>query len=312
MDSVRLRLERDQPLSFLEFNYMVLQSYDFVELARRHGCELQMGGSDQWGNIVTGVELGRRVGDVEPVRPDDAADHDRVRRQDGQDRAGRRLAQRRPACRPTTTGSSGATPRTPMSAASCACSPICRWTRSRGWSGWPAPRSTRRRRSWPSRRRALPRRRSRGGGGRDGARVPSRKAGPAAISPRSTCRGATSSAAFPLSAARADRPRVEQRRGAPADQAGRRAPERCRRHRHGRNRQRRGCRQRSHQTVRRQEAARPGPRGLAYCDWLGACCGPAPAGLVPPAPNRLRRKPGAIVDSGLIDTRGSARGPSTR
>jgi tyrosyl-tRNA synthetase len=65
MDSVRLRLDRDQPLSFLEFNYMVLQSYDFVELARRHGCQLQMGGSDQWGNIVMGAELGRRVGDFE-------------------------------------------------------------------------------------------------------------------------------------------------------------------------------------------------------------------------------------------------------
>jgi tyrosyl-tRNA synthetase len=60
-DSVRLRLEREQPLTFLEFNYMVLQSYDFLELARRHGCALQMGGSDQWGNIVMGVELGRRV-----------------------------------------------------------------------------------------------------------------------------------------------------------------------------------------------------------------------------------------------------------
>ncbi|HEY1503815.1 MAG TPA: tyrosine--tRNA ligase, partial [Stellaceae bacterium] len=60
-DSVKLRLEREQPLSFLEFNYMVLQAYDFVELNRRHRCSVQMGGSDQWGNIVTGVELGRRV-----------------------------------------------------------------------------------------------------------------------------------------------------------------------------------------------------------------------------------------------------------
>jgi tyrosyl-tRNA synthetase len=60
-DSVRLRLERDQPLSFLEFNYLILQAYDFVELARRVGCELQMGGSDQWGNIISGVELGRRT-----------------------------------------------------------------------------------------------------------------------------------------------------------------------------------------------------------------------------------------------------------
>jgi tyrosyl-tRNA synthetase len=59
-DSVKLRLEREQPLSFLEFNYIVLQAYDFVELGRRMGCELQMGGSDQWGNIVAGVELGRR------------------------------------------------------------------------------------------------------------------------------------------------------------------------------------------------------------------------------------------------------------
>jgi tyrosyl-tRNA synthetase len=60
-DSVRLRLEREQPLTFLEFNYMLLQAYDFVELARRYQCTLQMGGSDQWGNIVNGVELGRRL-----------------------------------------------------------------------------------------------------------------------------------------------------------------------------------------------------------------------------------------------------------
>ncbi len=60
-DSVKLRLEREQPLSFLEFNYMILQAFDFLELARRHQCALQMGGSDQWGNIVNGVELGRRV-----------------------------------------------------------------------------------------------------------------------------------------------------------------------------------------------------------------------------------------------------------
>jgi tyrosyl-tRNA synthetase len=60
-DSVRLRLEREQPLSFLEFNYPILQAYDFVELARRCNCEVQIGGSDQWGNIVGGVELGRRM-----------------------------------------------------------------------------------------------------------------------------------------------------------------------------------------------------------------------------------------------------------
>ncbi|WP_424811998.1 tyrosine--tRNA ligase [Roseococcus sp. YIM B11640] len=61
MDSVRLRLERDQPLTFIEFNYMLLQSYDFVELNRRQGVTLQMGGSDQWGNIVLGVDLLRRM-----------------------------------------------------------------------------------------------------------------------------------------------------------------------------------------------------------------------------------------------------------
>jgi tyrosyl-tRNA synthetase len=62
MDSVRLRLEREQEMSFIEFNYMVCQAYDFVELARRTGCKLQMGGSDQWGNIIMGVDLGRRMG----------------------------------------------------------------------------------------------------------------------------------------------------------------------------------------------------------------------------------------------------------
>ncbi|MGD8325490.1 MAG: tyrosine--tRNA ligase [Sphingomonadales bacterium] len=61
MDSVKLRLEREQPLSFLEFNYMILQAYDFLELNRRFDCTLQMGGSDQWGNIVNGVDLTRRV-----------------------------------------------------------------------------------------------------------------------------------------------------------------------------------------------------------------------------------------------------------
>jgi tyrosyl-tRNA synthetase len=62
MDSVKLRLEREHELTFLEFNYMVLQAYDFTELARRSGCTLQLGGSDQWGNIVNGIDLGRRMG----------------------------------------------------------------------------------------------------------------------------------------------------------------------------------------------------------------------------------------------------------
>ncbi|MEI9902010.1 MAG: tyrosine--tRNA ligase [Hyphomicrobium sp.] len=62
MDSAKLRLEREQELSFIEFNYMLLQAYDYVELSRRYQCRLQMGGSDQWGNIVTGIDLGRRMG----------------------------------------------------------------------------------------------------------------------------------------------------------------------------------------------------------------------------------------------------------
>ncbi|MGL4397604.1 MAG: tyrosine--tRNA ligase, partial [Hyphomicrobium sp.] len=67
MDSAKMRLEREQELSFIEFNYMLLQAYDFVELARRYGCNLQMGGSDQWGNIVTGIDLGRRMGHKEQL-----------------------------------------------------------------------------------------------------------------------------------------------------------------------------------------------------------------------------------------------------
>ncbi|HVF36696.1 MAG TPA: tyrosine--tRNA ligase [Sphingomicrobium sp.] len=64
-DSVKLRLEREQPLTFLEFNYMILQAYDFMELSRRAGCRLQLGGSDQWGNIVNGLELARRMDGAE-------------------------------------------------------------------------------------------------------------------------------------------------------------------------------------------------------------------------------------------------------
>ncbi len=64
-DSVKLRLDREQPLTFLEFNYMILQAYDFRELALRHGCRLQMGGSDQWGNIINGIELTRRMEGIE-------------------------------------------------------------------------------------------------------------------------------------------------------------------------------------------------------------------------------------------------------
>ncbi len=72
---MKLRLERQQELSFLEFNYMILQAYDFVELNKRYGCVLQMGGSDQWGNIINGIDLGRRIDGRAAVRADRAADH---------------------------------------------------------------------------------------------------------------------------------------------------------------------------------------------------------------------------------------------
>ena len=93
MDSVKLRLDREQPLSFLEFNYSIMQAYDFVELYKRYGCRLQSGGSDQWGNVVSGIDLGRRMESVAAVRPDHAADHHLVGRQDGQDRGGRGVAE---------------------------------------------------------------------------------------------------------------------------------------------------------------------------------------------------------------------------
>jgi tyrosyl-tRNA synthetase len=65
MESVKLRLDREQPLSFLEFNYSIMQAYDFVELYKRYGCRLQSSGSDQWGNVISGIELGRRMENVQ-------------------------------------------------------------------------------------------------------------------------------------------------------------------------------------------------------------------------------------------------------
>jgi tyrosyl-tRNA synthetase len=130
MDSVKLRLSRDQELSFLEFNYMCLQAYDFVELHRRYGCVLQMGGSDQWGNIVTGVDLGRRLG----------------------------AAQLYALTSPLITLASGA--KMGKTAAGAVwldadlLSPYAfRSPKSSSWKAFPAPRSTKPRRSSPMRRR---------------------------------------------------------------------------------------------------------------------------------------------------------------
>ena len=94
MDSVRLRLERDQPLSFLEFNYMILQSYDFVELARRYGCNAADGRVGPVGQHRHGRRARRAAWQsAQLFGPDHAADHHRVRRQDGQDRRGCGVAQ---------------------------------------------------------------------------------------------------------------------------------------------------------------------------------------------------------------------------
>ena len=109
MDSVKLRLEREQPMSFIEFNYMILQAYDFVELKRRYNCDLQMGGSRSVGQHRQRRRTRPPHGELRTLRPDAAADHHVVRRQDGQDRARRRLAQRRHAESRTNTGNTGAT-----------------------------------------------------------------------------------------------------------------------------------------------------------------------------------------------------------
>ncbi len=115
-------------------------------------CTLQMGGSDQWGNIVSGVELVRRTEGAAVFGLTTPLIATASGAKMGKTAAGRGLAHRRAAVGCSTTGSSGATPRTPMSAASCACSPICPWPRSPGWRRSVARRSTRPRRCWPPRR----------------------------------------------------------------------------------------------------------------------------------------------------------------
>ena len=95
MESVKAKLDNDLPFSFLEFNYMIMQAYDFVELYRRYGCRLQSSGSDQWGNIVSGIDLGRRVENAQLFGLTTPLITTSSGRQDGKDRVGRRLAQSR-------------------------------------------------------------------------------------------------------------------------------------------------------------------------------------------------------------------------
>ncbi len=165
-DSVKLRLEREQPLTFLEFNYMILQSYDFRELSRRHAVRLQIGGSDQWGNIIAGIELARRTdgtglfGLTTPlITTASGAKMGKTARGAVWLTADRVSPYRVP-------GSSGATRKTPTWAASCVCSPTCRFPKSPGWKRSAGPRSTKRRKCWrrrppPSRTGMPPRRRQR-------------------------------------------------------------------------------------------------------------------------------------------------------
>ncbi len=149
-DSVRTRLDREEPLSLLEFNYMILQAFDFLELSRRHGCVLQMGGSDQWGNIVNGMELGRRVdqrqlfGLTTPLLT--TASGTKM----GKTAGGAiwlNAARLAPYgfwqfWRNTEDADVGRFLR---------CSPTCRSTRSSTWRHWEGQRSTWPRRSWPMR-----------------------------------------------------------------------------------------------------------------------------------------------------------------
>ena len=116
MDSVRLRLEREQEMSFIEFNYMICQAYDFVELARRTGCNLQMGGSDQWGNIIMGVDLGRRMGTHQLYALTTPLLETASGAKMGKTAQGAVWLNEEQMSAPTTSGSTGATPRTPTCA----------------------------------------------------------------------------------------------------------------------------------------------------------------------------------------------------
>jgi tyrosyl-tRNA synthetase len=149
-DSVKLRLDREQPLTFIEFNYMLMQATDFLELNRRYGCVLQMGGSDQWGNILNGVELIRRV-DHKPAfgltTPLLSTASGAKMGKTAQGAVWLNADMRSP----YDYWQFWRNARTPTSAGSCGCSPTSRWTRCGGWSPCRARRSTTPRRRWPMR-----------------------------------------------------------------------------------------------------------------------------------------------------------------
>ncbi|MCK7524099.1 MAG: tyrosine--tRNA ligase [Ignavibacteriales bacterium] len=153
-EAYKLRLEKG--LSFIEFNYQLLQAYDYLTLYRRHGCTLQMGGDDQWGNILAGIDLIRRVEGGTARGPDlPAADHG-LGGQDGQDRPRAPCGSTPGSSAPTISTSTGSTATTGTSAASCASSPSCPSTRSGDWKPSGTAASTRPSGSWLTRRPRSP------------------------------------------------------------------------------------------------------------------------------------------------------------
>ena len=149
-DSVKSRLDAQMPLTVLEFCYMMLQAVDFLELAKRHDCVLQVGGSDQWGNIVNGVELGRRDGRKLHGLTVPLADH-RKRSQDGQDRRGRRLAASRTSVPLRLLAILAQHGRRRRWQNSCVCSRNCRSVKSKAPPRLKERNSTKPRRSWQPR-----------------------------------------------------------------------------------------------------------------------------------------------------------------
>jgi hypothetical protein len=151
-ETVRRRLDNEEPYTFLEFNYMLLQSYDFLELARRYDCRIQMGGSDQWGNIVNGIDLTRRIIDKQVFGVTTPLITTASGGKMGKTAEG--AVWLNPRCaRLTTTGSSGGTRKMRTLPASCGCSPTCQLPRSQSTKRRRARRSTTRRSALPMWRR---------------------------------------------------------------------------------------------------------------------------------------------------------------
>jgi tyrosyl-tRNA synthetase len=149
-ESVKSRLDREQSLSFLEFNYMILQAYDFLELNRRYGCLLQMGGSDQWGNIVNGIDLTRRVDGAEIFGLTTPLLTTSDGRKMGKSQGGA-VWLNGDMLSPTSSGSSGGTRPTPMWGGSSSSTQSCRWTSATGSDRCGGRRSTTARSCSPTR-----------------------------------------------------------------------------------------------------------------------------------------------------------------